>query len=155
MQVARPSTSPQPVTTPSAGASTPSIARWAKWGRPCSPISKKVPSSISRSRRSRAVSLPRSCCLAIFSSPPPSLARSRRSSRSSTSGRSRLAGCSVVDMGLLEKRLEGARRALHVLRLDVDLHADDLGLARHRLEQVVELVGADRVEHVAVEVDVD
>ena len=35
--MARPSTSPQPVTTPSAGASTPSIARWAKWGRPWMP----------------------------------------------------------------------------------------------------------------------
>src|ERR1700742_5375080 len=39
--------------------------------------------------RSRAVSLPRSCCLAIFSSPPPSSAASRRSwswSFSSVSG---------------------------------------------------------------------
>src|SRR5215207_3509409 len=79
MQVGRPSTSPQPVTTPSAGASTPSIARWAKCGRPWMPISTKVPSSTSRSIRSRAVSLPRSCCLAIFSSPPPSLALARRS----------------------------------------------------------------------------
>ena len=79
MQQGRPSTSPQPVTTPSAGASLPSIARWAKCGRPWIPISTKVPSSTSRSIRSRAVSLPRSCCLAIFSSPPPSLAFSRRS----------------------------------------------------------------------------
>src|SRR5215203_1397638 len=79
MQVARPSTSPQPVTTPSAGASTPSIARWAKWGRPWMPISTKVPSSTRRSIRSRAVSLPRSCCLAIFCSPPPSFALARRS----------------------------------------------------------------------------
>ena len=37
MQVGRPSTSPQPVMTPSAGASTPSIARWAKCGRPWMP----------------------------------------------------------------------------------------------------------------------
>src|SRR5436853_1176677 len=79
MQVARPSTSPQPVTTPSAGASTPSIARWAKCGRPWIPISTKVPSSTRRSIRSRAVSLPRSCCLAIFFSPPPSFALARRS----------------------------------------------------------------------------
>src|SRR3954464_12652028 len=92
------------------------------------PNSQNVPSSISRSRRSRAVSLPWSCCLAIFSSPPPSLARSRRSTRSSTSGRSGLVGCSVVDMRLLQKRLDGARGALDVLRLDVHLHADDLRL---------------------------
>ena len=52
MQVARPSTSPQPVMTPSAGASTPSIARWAKCGRPWTPSSTKVPSSTSRSIRS-------------------------------------------------------------------------------------------------------
>ena len=47
-----------------------------------------VPASISSAMRSRAVSLPRSCCLAIFSSPPPSIAFARRASRSSTSGRS-------------------------------------------------------------------
>ena len=85
MQQGRPSTSPQPVITPSAGASTPSIARWAKCGRPWMPISTKVPSSTSRSMRSRAVSLPRSCCLAIFSSPPPSFAFSRRSCSCSVS----------------------------------------------------------------------
>src|SRR5262245_58051778 len=85
MQQGRPSTSPQPVITPSAGASTPSIARWAKCGRPWMPISTKVPSSTSRSIRSRAVSLPRSCCLAIFSSPPPSFACLRRSCSCSVS----------------------------------------------------------------------
>ena len=85
MQQGRPSTSPQPVMTPSAGASTPSIARWAKCGRPWMPSSTKVPSSTSRSIRSRAVSLPRSCCLAIFSSPPPSFAFSRRSCSCSVS----------------------------------------------------------------------
>ena len=79
MQQGRPSMSPQPVTTPSAGASTPSIARWAKCGRPWMPSSTKLPSSTSSSIRSRAVSLPRSCCLAIFSEPPPSFALARRS----------------------------------------------------------------------------
>ena len=74
----RPSTLPQPVTTPSAAASLPSIALAEKCGRPWMPISTNVPSSMSRSRRSRAVSLPRSCCLAIFSGPPPSFAFSRR-----------------------------------------------------------------------------
>src|SRR3954467_6436355 len=117
------------------------------------PNSQKVPSSISRSRRSGAVSLPRSCCLAIFSSPPPSLARSRRSARSSTSGRSRLAGCSVVDMRLLQKRFQCAGGSLDVLGFDVDLPPDDLRLVGNRLEQVVELVGADRIQNVAVEVD--
>src|SRR3954462_3579514 len=85
MQVARPSMSPPPVTTPSAGASTPSIARWAKCGRPWIPISTKVPASTRRSIRSRAVSLPRSCCLAIFASPPPSFAFSRRACSCSVS----------------------------------------------------------------------
>ena len=56
------STSPQPVITPSAGASLPSMARCEKWGRPWIPISTKVPGSQSRSIRSLAVSLPRSCC---------------------------------------------------------------------------------------------
>jgi hypothetical protein len=37
------------------------------------PSSTNVPSSISSAIRSRAVSFSRSCCLAIFSSPPPSL----------------------------------------------------------------------------------
>ena len=61
MQQRRPSTSPQPVITPSAGASLPSMFRCEKWGRPWIPISAKVPGSQSRSIRSRAVSLPRSC----------------------------------------------------------------------------------------------
>src|SRR3954466_5454112 len=140
--------------TPSAGASRPAIATCEKCGCAWMPNSQNVPSSISRSSRSRAVSLPWSCCLAIFSSPPPSFARSRRSARSSTSGRSRLAGCSVVDMRLLQKRRERAHRPLDVLGLDVDLHPDDLGPVGDRLEQVVELLGADRLEHVAVEVHV-
>src|SRR3954453_12200270 len=119
------------------------------------PNSQKVPSSISSAIRSRAVSLPASCCLAMRSSPPPSLARSRRSARSSPRGRSRLAGCSVGDMSLLQKQFQGAGVALDILRLDIDLHSDDLRLVGNRLEQVVELVGADRIENVAVEVDVD
>src|SRR3954449_13236666 len=101
------------------------------------PNSQNVPSSIRSARRSRAVSLSRSCCLAIFSSPPPSFARSRRSASSSTSGRSRLAGCSVVDMRLLQERLERADDTVDVLGLDVELHADDLGLVGDRFEQVV------------------
>src|SRR3954451_15130626 len=140
--------------TPSAGASRPAIAGCETCGCAWMPNSQKVPSSISSAKRSRAVSLSWLCCLAIFSSPPPSLARSRRSARSSTSGRNRLVGCSVVDMCLLQKRFEGTGRSLYVLRLDVDLHADDLGLVGHGLEQVVELLRANRVEHVAVEVHV-
>src|SRR3954467_3294894 len=142
------------MTTPSAGASRPAIAACEKCGCAWMPNSQNVPSSISRSIRSRAVSFPASCCFAILSSPPPSFARSRRAARSSTSGRSRLVGCSVVDMRLLEERFQSTGGALDVLRLDGHLHADDLRLVGHGLEQVVELVGADRVENVAVEVHV-
>src|SRR4051794_12523416 len=101
------------------------------------PNSQNVPSSISRASRSRAVSLPWSCCLAIFSSPPPSFARARRSARSSTGGGSRRAGCSVVDMCLLQKRLQRTDGSLDVLGLDVPLPADDPRLVGDRLEQVV------------------
>src|SRR2546426_3149354 len=61
----RPSTSPCPVTTPSAGAlSEPSRSFASK------PSSTNVPGSNSRSMRSRTVSLPRWCCFSIFSAPP-------------------------------------------------------------------------------------
>src|SRR5205809_2591853 len=64
-QTWRPSTSPWPVTTPSAGAlSEPSRSLASK------PSSTNVPGSKSRSIRSRTVRLPRSCCLAILSTPP-------------------------------------------------------------------------------------
>src|SRR5204862_7714264 len=135
---------------PSAGASRPCMAAWEKCGCAWMPNSQNVPASIRRAMRSRAVSLPWSCCFAIRSSPPPSFAFSRRSARSSTSGRSRLVGCSVVDMGLLEKGFERTRRALDVFRFGVHLDADDLRLVRDRLEQVVELVRAHRLEDVAV-----
>src|SRR5437764_1985321 len=107
------------------------------------PNSQKVPSSMRSASRSRAVSFPWSCCLAIFSSPPPSFARSRRSARSSTSGRSRLVGCSVVDIYPLQKRLEHAGNRAGVVGIDErgDLNADDLALVGDGLEQVVELVG--------------
>src|SRR3954449_3585217 len=106
------------------------------------PNSQNVPGSISRSSRSRAVSLSWSCCLAIFSSPPPTMARSRRSARSSTSGRSRLAGCSVVDIRLLEDWFEHARDGVCVVGVEEGGHldADDLALVGDRFEQVVELV---------------
>src|SRR5205085_10797778 len=52
------------------------------------PSSKNVPSSMSRARRSRAVSLSAACWASIFSCPPPSLAFSRRAARSSASERS-------------------------------------------------------------------
>src|SRR3954465_13393325 len=121
------------------------MAACEKCGCACIPNSQNVPSSIRRSSRSRAVSLPASCCFAILSSPPPSFARSRRAARSSTSGRSRPAGCSGGDMGLLEKRFQGPDRPLDVLGLDVALHAEDLGLVGYRFQQVVELVGTDRL----------
>ena len=51
------------------------------------------PVSISSAIRSRAVSLPAACWRAIFSSPPPSRAAARRSSRSSASGRNMPVAC--------------------------------------------------------------
>src|SRR5579862_5286719 len=61
----RPSTSPCPVTTPSAGAlSEPSRSVASR------PSSTNVPASNRRSIRSRTVSLPFSCCLAMRSGPP-------------------------------------------------------------------------------------
>src|SRR5215208_386737 len=137
--------------TPSAGASTPSIARWEKCGRPWMPSSVQVPSSIRRASRSRAVSLSRSCCFSIFSGPPPCSALRRRSCSSSTSGRRTEVGASVADMGSfldgveqwLDDALDGGRaeRALELVerRLEVrHLEADDLapgGDARHQLAQ--------------------
>src|ERR1700722_2622503 len=82
--------------TPSAGASTPSIARWEVWGLPWMPSSTKVPSSTSSAIRSRAVRAPFSCCLSIFSWPPPRRICSRRACRSSTSGRSSDVVCSAL-----------------------------------------------------------
>src|SRR3954452_16236291 len=165
----RPSTCPYPVITPSAGASLPCIATCEKCGWAWMPNSQNVPSSISRSIRSRAVNLSAACCLAIFSSPPPSFAFSRRSARSSTSGRSRLAGFSVVDMRLLEQRFEHAGDGARVIAVDERRHldTDDLALVGDGLQQVVELVRPQAagygelrrhvlgVEHVDVEVDVD
>src|SRR3954462_11537347 len=105
------------------------------------PNSQNVPSSIRSARRSRAVSLSRSCCLAIFSSPPPLFARARPSASSSTGGRSRLVGCSVVDMRLLQDGLEHARNGAGVIGVDEcgDLDADDLALVGDRFQPVVEL----------------
>src|SRR3954454_223746 len=104
------------------------------------PNSQNVPSSINSASRSRAVSLSWPCCLAIFSSPPPSRAFSRRSLSSSIRGRKRL--CSVVDMRLLQNRLEHIRNRARVIGVDKsgDLDANDLALVRNGFEQVVELV---------------
>ena len=84
MQQGRPSTSPQPVITPSAGASLPSIARWAK----CGPAvdaeldeGARVDEQVDPLAGGELAAL---VLLAIFSSPPPSFAFSRRSCRSST-----------------------------------------------------------------------
>ena len=67
----RPSIVPWPVTTPSPRmrlSSSPNpVARWTANAS----VSTNEPSSSSRSTRSRAVSLPRSCCLAMAASPPP------------------------------------------------------------------------------------
>src|SRR4051812_31924314 len=106
------------------------------------PSSVQVPSSISRARRSRAVSFSAACCFSIFSGPPPCSIFARRSCSSSTSGRRIDVGMSVADMGAfregIEQRLDDALdrgRAEHPLelvdrRLEVrDLEADDLASA--------------------------
>src|SRR5262245_47453115 len=79
----RPSTRPNPVTTPSAGVSRPVMSGAMPACVAWTPISVKVSRSKSRSRRSRTVSLPASCCLATASSPPIRAMRSRRAARSS------------------------------------------------------------------------
>ena len=67
----RPSTRPWPMTTPSPGIFWRSIPKSAlRWVLNLS-SSTKVPGSRKRSMRSRAVSLPASCCRATRSSPPP------------------------------------------------------------------------------------
>src|SRR6185369_3497269 len=80
----RPSTLPKPATTPSAGVVRPfmdgAMLAWVA----STPISWKEPGSKSRSRRSRTVSLPSACCLAMASGPPIASARWRRPRRSST-----------------------------------------------------------------------
>ena len=67
----RPKTAPEPVTTPSAGASALSMPKWVVRCLANIPVSKNVSSSTSRLMRSRAVSLPLACCFSILSSPPP------------------------------------------------------------------------------------
>src|SRR5688500_4215526 len=87
-QTIRPSTLPNAQTTASAGARSLPFGPAARpiWV-PCMPTSKKTPSSKNELRRSRAVSLPRSCCFLIFSSPPIRRTSARRASRSFTSSR--------------------------------------------------------------------
>src|SRR5688572_15915693 len=72
---------PAPVTTPSPGIAWPSSIPKSRqrWVTSLS-VSWKVPGSKRRSIRSRAVSLPASCCFFSRSSPPPSSARRSRSS---------------------------------------------------------------------------
>ena len=80
----RPLTVPQPVTTPSPGILTSAMPKSVQ---PCwtnMSNSSKEPSSRRSSNRSRAVSLPRSCCAAMRRSPPPIRADSRRSARRSS-----------------------------------------------------------------------
>src|SRR3954463_5717787 len=104
------------------------------------PSSLYSPRSKSSARRSRAVSAPLPCCCSIFASPPPSLAFSRRSRRSSTSGRRIEVGCSVEAIG--EHRIEdvGDSRGTVARGHGGDLDADDLARVGDGVEQVVELL---------------
>src|SRR5450432_311386 len=80
-KILRPSTRPCPVTTPSPGIFWSSMPKSAQRCTTRRPISMKLPGSRSRSTRSRAVSLPPSCCFLMRSAPPPRSARALRSSR--------------------------------------------------------------------------
>src|SRR5262245_2086581 len=91
-EAGRPSSLPKPVTTPSAGVSLPFMAGEMLAWLARRPISWKLPGSKSRSTRSRTVSLPSACCLAMASAPPMASARPRRASSSSVS--------SFIPMGL-------------------------------------------------------
>src|SRR5215471_14757837 len=91
-EAGRPSILPKPVITPSAGVSLPFMADEMLAWVARRPISWKLPGSKSRSTRSRTVSLPSACCLAMASAPPMASARRRRASRSSAS--------SFIPMGL-------------------------------------------------------
>ncbi len=72
----RPSTRPWPVTTPSPGMRFSSIPKSVlRWTTSASSSSNE-PGSSSASIRSRAVSLPASCCFSMRSGPPPSRAAS-------------------------------------------------------------------------------
>ena len=78
----RPSTVPWPVMTASPRMCLSSMPKpLARWTAKAS-VSTKLPSSSSRWTRSRAVSLPLSCCLAIAFSPPPDSASAWRRSSS-------------------------------------------------------------------------
>src|SRR3954454_10886778 len=125
------------------------------------PSSVKLPSSIRSASRSRAVSFSCSCWRSMRSAPPPSLACSRRSCRSSTSERSggratRASGAalSVVDMCLfrdgVQQRLEQLHRdrgrlvALVRILRELEggqLEAHKIALLDHGFEKVVELLG--------------
>src|SRR5919106_716972 len=98
------------------------------------PISTKVPGSQSRSIRSRAVSLPRSCWTAIFSSPPPSFAFSLRACRSSVSPFIPVCSPPSAPLPLRFALLEERRDAL----LDVLGREGQGELGAEELERVIE-----------------
>src|SRR6476619_4096149 len=112
------------------------------------PSSANVPSSIRRSRRSRAVSLSCACWRATRSSPPPSFAFARRSCRSSTSGRS-------IDWGLVVSLDKVGSETYRFLRglVQADGGSDE-GRERLLIDLVV-LVEVDRPAGVALEARVE
>ena len=74
----RPPTDAAPVTTPSAGKLLPAMPNSVARCSANRPVSSKLPGSTSASTLSRAVSLPAWRCFSSLSSPPPSIAASRR-----------------------------------------------------------------------------
>ncbi len=86
----RPSTRPQPVTTPSPSTFCLSISKSVQSWTTKRSTSTNVPGSRNRSSRSRAVSLPASCCFWIRAAPPPASERRFISSRRAFAAEPRL-----------------------------------------------------------------
>src|SRR4051812_21742876 len=107
------------------------------------PNSTNVPSSTSSARRSRAVSLSCSCWRAIFSSPPPRRARSRRSWRSSTSDRSE-GRATRLSAAARSVAISSRKRYFLLLRIGRDPVKQRVEHPHRRLGGVGQLVGVGR-----------
>src|SRR3954462_11237030 len=112
------------------------------------PSSLNVPGSISRSSRSRAVSLSCACWRAILSSPPPSCALARRSCSSSTSGRR-------IDWGLVVSLDKVGSETYRFLRGLVQAHGRPDESHERLLIDLVFHVEVDRPASVALEAGVE
>ena len=165
----RPSTVPQPVTTPSVSGRLSSMPKpCARW-RASMSSSTNEPGSSSRSMRSRAVSLPRSCWRSTAASLPACSACSRSSascsSRSSIGcgtgrglGGSSPCGASASDLGLQRFFLGSShmRRGYRAAPRDGPAGRDGAGRRRRRCGQHGRVGGAGRrVRLGGTDVDLD